>query len=74
MKTNLKVLPKINNNSAKRLLEEALKADYDTVFFVGFKDNVYYPAHSRIDSVVAKLGCLELLKNFIINGENADSF
>jgi len=62
-------LPSKNKkNEVTQILKDALKAEYDEVFIIGFSDGMLHTTHSGYKDIERKLGALELLKYNMING------
>lgn len=56
---------KIRGASVSDVLNGTLEADYDEVFVVGVKDNIFDVGYSYDDSIKS-LGMLEVIKNHIL--------
>lgn len=67
--STLTALPsKGHQNEVRERLLDAVKAEYDEVFIIGYKDGILHTTHSGYKDIERKLGAIELLKHNMIDG------
>lgn len=57
----------IGKNDTQQLLADAYEMDFDSIVLLGWKDNQIMLAGSAVEDRIRLLGCLDELKNFMLN-------